>query len=59
MPGAPPASIVIPTRARPAYLEVTLASVMPQAERTGAEVLVVNDGDDPATGRSLAAMERG
>ena len=49
MPGAPTASIVIPTRARPAYLDVTLASVMDQARRAGAEVLVVADGADPAT----------
>lgn len=40
---------MIPTRARPGYLEVTLASVAPQARAAGAEVLVVNDGADPAT----------
>jgi glycosyltransferase involved in cell wall biosynthesis len=45
----PSASIVIPTQSRPAYLDVTLASVMPQATRAGAEVLVVNDGCDPDT----------
>jgi GT2 family glycosyltransferase len=43
------ASIVIPTRGRPEYLEVTLASVAPQAAAAGAEVLVVDDGADPAT----------
>ncbi len=43
----PTASIVIPTRGRPGYLDVTLASVMPQAEDAGAEVLVVSDGDEP------------
>ncbi len=46
---SPTASIVIPTRARPAYLEVALSSVIPQAARAGAEVIVVNDGDDPST----------
>jgi GT2 family glycosyltransferase len=45
---APTASIVIPTRARPDYLNVTLASVAPQAARAGAEILVVSDGHDPA-----------
>jgi len=45
----PTASIAIPTRARPAYLEVTLASIVPQATRSGAEVLVISDGPDPAT----------
>jgi glycosyltransferase involved in cell wall biosynthesis len=42
-------SIVIPTRRRPDYLDVALASVMPQAASTGAEVLVVSDGIDAAT----------
>jgi glycosyltransferase involved in cell wall biosynthesis len=45
----PTASIVIPTRGRPAYLDVALASVMPQAEEMGAEVVVVVDGSDSAT----------
>jgi GT2 family glycosyltransferase len=49
VPGAPTASIVIPTRDRPEYLEVTLASVMDQARAAGAEVLVVADGSDPGT----------
>ncbi len=40
---------MIPTRDRPQYLDVTLASVMPQAREAGAEVLVVEDGSDPAT----------
>jgi glycosyltransferase involved in cell wall biosynthesis len=47
----PTASIVIPTRDRPEYLEVTLASVMPQARAADAEVLVVDDGDDALTAR--------
>jgi GT2 family glycosyltransferase len=40
----PSASIIIPTRSRPDYLEVALASVAPQAARAGAEVIVVDDG---------------
>jgi GT2 family glycosyltransferase len=50
----PPASIVIPTRARPAYLEVALASIVPQAEDAGAEVLVIDDAGDSAPMRALA-----
>jgi glycosyltransferase involved in cell wall biosynthesis len=45
----PTASIVIPTRRRPGYLDVTLASVTPQARAAGAEVIVVNDGGDTDT----------
>jgi GT2 family glycosyltransferase len=45
----PTASVVIPTRRRPDYLDVTLSSVVPQADRAGAEVLVVSDGLDLAT----------
>jgi GT2 family glycosyltransferase len=45
----PPATIVIPTRARPDYLDVALATVMPQAQRVGAEVVVVSDGVDAET----------
>jgi GT2 family glycosyltransferase len=46
----PPASIVIPTRARPTYLEVALTSIVPQATAAGAEVLVIDDaGPSPAT----------
>jgi GT2 family glycosyltransferase len=51
VPGQPAASIVIPTRSRPDYLEVTLASVAPQAAAAGIEVIVVNDGHSPATAR--------
>jgi glycosyltransferase involved in cell wall biosynthesis len=40
---------VIPTRKRPGYLDAALTSVVPQAVRAGAEVIVVNDGGDPAT----------
>ena len=46
---APQASIVIPSRGRPQYLDVALGSVSPQAERAEAEVLVVSDGPDPQT----------
>jgi glycosyltransferase involved in cell wall biosynthesis len=56
---------VIPTRRRPEYLDVTLASIAPQASAIGAELLVVNDGDDPATdavarrhGASVIALSR-
>jgi glycosyltransferase involved in cell wall biosynthesis len=40
----PTASIVVPTRGRPGYLEVTIASIAPQAAEAGAEVVVVDDG---------------
>ena len=44
------ASIVIPTRGRPAYLEVALCSIVPQARAVGAEVLVIDDaGASPET----------
>ncbi len=49
VPPSPSASIVIPTVGRPDYLEVTLASLVAQGEAADAEVLVVNDGDDPKT----------
>jgi GT2 family glycosyltransferase len=39
----PFASIVIPTRGRPDYLAVALASIAPQALGAGAEVIVVDD----------------
>lgn len=42
-------SIVIPTRHRPEYLEVTLESVSAQARSEDAELIVVDDGHDPAT----------
>ncbi len=49
MSDQPSASIVIPTAGRPNYLDVTLASIMPQATRSRAEVLVVSDGPDRLT----------
>jgi GT2 family glycosyltransferase len=48
-----PASVVIPTRERPSYLEVALASVCPQASRYGAEVIVVDDAGDSAERRAM------
>jgi GT2 family glycosyltransferase len=46
----PPASILIPTRARISYLRVALASIAPQAADAGAEVLVIDDaGGSPST----------
>src|SRR5438270_9746464 len=53
----PSAAVVIPTRARPAYLRVALDSVLPQARPADAEVLVVLDGPDPDS--EAVARERG
>ncbi len=49
----PSASIVIPTRARPRYLEVALASIAPQAADAGAEIVVVDDAGPAEQRRSL------
>lgn len=49
------AAIVVPTRDRPGYLDVALASLAPQAGAAGAELLVVLDGPDAA---SAAVAER-
>ncbi len=49
-----PASIVIPTRNRLAYLEVALASIAPAAARTGVDVVVVDDAGSTAATRELA-----
>lgn len=49
VPEKPPASVVIPTLAAREYLDVSLASVMPQAEALGTEVIVVSDGRDEST----------
>jgi GT2 family glycosyltransferase len=49
-----PASIVIPTRARAAYLEVALASIAPQASAAGVEVLVIDDAGPTPEGRAQA-----
>ena len=51
----PPASIVIPTRARLDYLEVALASIAAQAADAGAEVLVIDDAGPSLAARALAA----
>lgn len=57
MTDTPPASIVIPTHARPDYLDVALATVIPQAQRVGAEVVVVSDGVDAET--AIVAQRHG
>jgi GT2 family glycosyltransferase len=44
----PAASIIVPTRARPDYLEIALTSLAPQAISHGAEIVVVDDGSVPA-----------
>jgi GT2 family glycosyltransferase len=54
-PTDPTASIVIPTRARPDYLRVALASIAPQAAAAGAELLVVEDGRTSPEVEALAA----
>ena len=48
MSPTPVASILIPTRGRPSYLDVALASIVGQASSLAAEVIVVNDGGGPA-----------
>src|SRR5438270_1663035 len=53
--GPPPVSIVIPTRARLAYLEVALSSIAEQAEAAGAEMLVIDDAGASAGARALVA----
>jgi GT2 family glycosyltransferase len=50
----PSASIIIPTRGRPEYLAVALASIAPQARRGGAEVIVVDDSEGLARNAELA-----
>src|ERR1051325_880349 len=52
---APPASIVVPTRGRPSYLQVALASIGPQASAAEAELLGVEDAGPTADARALAA----
>jgi GT2 family glycosyltransferase len=48
------ATIIIPTRGRPGYLAVALASIGGQAREADAEVIVVDDGSDPANERLAA-----
>jgi GT2 family glycosyltransferase len=45
---------VIPTRARGSYLEVALSSIVPQARRAMAEVLVIDDAGPTPAGRAQA-----
>jgi GT2 family glycosyltransferase len=60
MPAATPsASIVVPTRDRPGYLDVALASIVPQAAVAGAEVIVVDDGSRDAARVAEIAARRG
>jgi GT2 family glycosyltransferase len=47
------ASVVIPTRERPAYLEVALGSIVPQARECEAEVIVVDDAGESPDVRGL------
>jgi O-antigen biosynthesis protein len=52
------ATIVIPTRNRLHLLQDCISSVLPAAERTGAEIMVVdNDSTDPATLAYLAEIK--
>jgi GT2 family glycosyltransferase len=50
----PAASIVIPTRERLPYLEVTLASIAPAAADAGVEILVIDDAGASTAVRDLA-----
>jgi GT2 family glycosyltransferase len=52
--GRPPISILIPTRARPAYVEVALRSIAPQAAAAGAEVLLIDDNGPSPEVHALA-----
>jgi glycosyltransferase involved in cell wall biosynthesis len=45
----PAVTVVVPTRGRPAYLEVTLASLLRQRTRVPHELLVVDDGSRDGT----------
>ena len=42
-------SVVIPTKARPHYLEIAVQSMLPQVEAAGGEIVVVDDGPDEDT----------
>src|SRR3954468_20738249 len=52
---APPASICFPTRGRREYLAVALASVAPQAQAAGAEIVIVEDDARDEATAALAA----
>ena len=49
----PSASVVIPTRLRPSYLEVTLGSLAPQVNPDHVEVLVIDDAGPSAATRAI------
>ena len=51
----PVVSVVVPTRGRAAYLEVTLDSLLDQRTETAYEIVVVDDGSADATGAVVAA----
>src|SRR4051794_27917811 len=51
----PPASILIPTRARRTYLEVALASLTPQVAARAAEIVIAEDDAHDAETAALAA----
>ena len=51
----PVVSVVVPTRGRAAYLEVTLDSLLEQRGGIASEILVVDDGVDPATAAAVGA----
>ena len=51
------ASVVIPTRSRPAYLEVALGSIVSQAQGCEAEVIVVDDAGESPDARALTERE--
>ncbi|MGH3992138.1 MAG: glycosyltransferase family 2 protein, partial [Pseudonocardiaceae bacterium] len=48
-------SVVVPTRGRAAYLEVTLDSLLVQRTETAYEIVVVDDGAPDATAAVVAA----
>jgi glycosyltransferase involved in cell wall biosynthesis len=52
--GPPVVSVVVPTRGRAAYLEVTLDSLLDQRTETAYEIVVVDDGASDATAAVVA-----
>jgi glycosyltransferase involved in cell wall biosynthesis len=52
---SPVVSVVVPTRGRAAYLEVTLDSLLDQRGGIPYEIVVVDDGADDATAQAVAA----
>lgn len=49
-------SVIIPTSARPDYLEVALGSLATQVARAAGELVVVDDGPDPAGRETTRAV---